>query len=243
MQLYNKPADQRSIDLSGSAFSSRRLLDKLEGITLGHYPLKPARYDQFMQVCKDFKVGPMVPYFTTYVHDADGDEICSYSRFSQSFVKGMGAIMECQLEQPVGFINATDTGGSSRSIVANVVGLAVNSGSAATLFGTVWGTGTNAVTTGDTSLQTLIAHGTGAGQLSYGSVAVGGYTASASQTTVTITRSATNSSGSTITTQEIGVYAKEYSVPYYFCIIRDLNTQAVLNTQTITTVYTLAFLL
>jgi hypothetical protein len=106
--------------------------------------------------------------------------------------------------------------------------------------GLVVGTGTNAVAPGDYNLQTKIAHGTGAGQLSYGADSL-----SALPTTDGNTRYFehqrifTNNSGADITVYEFGAIAKAYSTTQYFLMCRDVNASGVLvqNTKALTLKY------
>jgi len=107
------------------------------------------------------------------------------------------------------------------------------------------GTGTGAVAPSDNKLGTQIAHGTGAGQLSYGGMGFGSVSTTATQTKLTMSRAFTNNSGSTITIQEIGLYAcfmDNSNNLRIFCLIRDLvaGGQAVLNGSTVTATLTLA---
>ena len=138
-----------------------------------------------------------------------------YARFSRSFVKGMGSLMEGIFISNwlLSGVVFTDTGGSSRtantSNVSQVYGTVGASGTD-TNWGIVWGTGTNAEAVTDRSVQTLIAHGTSSGQLSYGAVSIGATTAAGSATTLTVTRSGTNGSGGTVTTEELALYCKAY---------------------------------
>ena len=107
------------------------------------------------------------------------------------------------------------------------------------------GTGTGAVAPSDNKLGTQIAHGTGAGQLSYGGMGFGSVSTTTTQTKLTMSRAFTNNSGSTITIQEIGLYAcfmDSGNTLRIFCLIRDLvaGGQAVLNGSTVTATVTLA---
>lgn len=137
--------------------------------------------------------------------------------------------------------NRTDTDGVSRALhrkshihVATVSGSTVN--------GLVVGTGTNAVTITDFRLQTKIAHGTSAGQLQYSSCVVNLPTSTATTTSLIMTRDFTNASGSTITIEELGIYAEmnygaSGSSQDNFCIVRDLQTIALTNGQILTLNY------
>jgi hypothetical protein len=98
----------------------------------------------------------------------------------------------------------------------------VNGPAGNTNYGIVAGTGTNAVTMTDYALQTLIAHGTGSGQLSYGAVSFGSPTTSGKTRYFEFQRALTNSSGNTITVNEIGVYIYPTSQSYYYMFLRDV---------------------
>jgi hypothetical protein len=116
----------------------------------------------------------------------------------------------------------------------------INAGAGVSGYGIQVGTGTNPVTISDYKLQTQIAHGTGAGQLSYQAVNVSGPTEDSNQSYFTITRNFNNGSGGTITVQEIGLVIYNSSNTYYFLFARDLTGAIdVLNGKTLVTVYTL----
>lgn len=244
--------ERKSIDLCGVSHASSELVERLDGIknsSAEHLP-KPPRYYELREILeKDFKASACIPYYTTFVHDLDGRQLANYSKFSRSFVQQIAQLMQIFMQDRTsGSITITDTGGTNRTSYtgstspANYFRVIQSAGS--NTFGIVWGTGTNAEATTNTALQTIIAHGTSASQLSYGACAVGTATASTASTTVTVTRSATNASGGTITTQELGLYMDFMDsgvAERFLCAIRDLNTQAVTNNQVITTVYTLDF--
>lgn len=102
-------------------------------------------------------------------------------------------------------------------------------------YGIVFGTGSTGVSPSDLQLETKIANGTGAGQMSYG-VSQGTVppTISGSVTSFTIQRSATNNSGSPIAVSEVGIYV--YLGGSIFNFYRDLISpaQTVPNLQTLT---------
>ena len=118
--------------------------------------------------------------------------------------------------------------------------LACNGGIGVTYQGPAVGTGTTAPTITDYALQAQIAHGTGAGQLSYGAVAFGAPASDTSITQFTITRDFANSSGGAITVNEIGLFVRGGNSPaYYFLAIRDVISGgiSVPNGQTMTVNY------
>jgi len=88
-------------------------------------------------------------------------------------------------------------------------------------FGLLVGTGTTTPVIDDYNLETKIAHGTGAGQLSYGSVSLFPTRVVGSNLEVRIHRGFTNGSGGSITIHEIGLAVFNQGV-YYFLIAHDL---------------------
>ena len=110
---------------------------------------------------------------------------------------------------------------TSRALAANV-GYSAKGAANDDTKGIVVGTGTNAVAGTDYALQTLIADGTGAGQLDYGLEAYSTPTASATLVSFTHTRTFTNNSGGSITIQEVGFYIQEGAQSYRFCFERSL---------------------
>jgi len=90
--------------------------------------------------------------------------------------------------------------------------------------GIVAGTGNTAPTINDYHMETLIAHGVGAGQLQYGGVTFGAPASDATTSQFTITRDFANGSGGAIVVQEIGLYVLGfiYATTYYFMTIRDV---------------------
>ncbi|GAI45370.1 unnamed protein product [marine sediment metagenome] len=90
--------------------------------------------------------------------------------------------------------------------------------------GIIVGTGTTAPTIDNYAIETLIAHGVGAGQLQYSAVAFGAPASDATTSQFTVTRDFANASGGAITVNEIGLYVKGYKfdVTYYFMTIRDV---------------------
>jgi len=106
--------------------------------------------------------------------------------------------------------------------------------------GIVAGTGTTAPTNTDYALQTLIAHGSGSGQLLYGVQSFVAPAVVGANVDLIATRSLTNNSGATITIREVGLYISE-STPGGIarCAIRDLLTISVANGVTVTIEYRL----
>ncbi len=111
---------------------------------------------------------------------------------------------------------------------------AVEAGSGLTTYGILAGIGETAPANTDYAMQTLIAHGTGAGQMQYSSCSVGSASVVGSNVDMTIVRSLTNNSGGTITIKEIGIVISAQdstTTQRYFLIVRDAVSQAVLNDE------------
>lgn len=129
------------------------------------------------------------------------------------------------------YLTLTDIGGTNRNVYnqANAFRFDYNLGISQN-WGTVIGTGTNAVTIADTKLQTQIASGVSANQLIYGiqQYSAGPYTSGSSRYFL-IGRTFTNISGGNITVQEMGIYVYHATGPYYYCIARDLTGGVTIN--------------
>lgn len=96
--------------------------------------------------------------------------------------------------------------------------------------GIVVGTATDALAIADNDLGSIIPHGTSADTLEYLSCAAGDHTESDPNASWTLERFFRNSSGGTITINEVGVYADMYGSSvtclYNYCIVRDLVSPA-----------------
>jgi len=104
-------------------------------------------------------------------------------------------------------------------------------------YGPVVGTGTGAFSWDNYALTTLIAHGTGAGQLSYGATTFNAPATSGNDRYYEVIRTFQNNSGGDITVNEIGLYATNGT--YYWCFARDVLGTGVTvpNGQTLTVTY------
>ena len=135
-----------------------------------------------------------------------------------------------------------DTGGTNRSYepatYAANISMNVAGGATVTTFGIRAGTGTTAVTISDYAVETPIAEGTGAGQLSHGATSVGAPSTVGSSRQFTIARTFTNNSGASITVNEVGLYSR-YSTVYYFMLERSLLTFSIANGASATVTYTI----
>lgn len=111
--------------------------------------------------------------------------------------------------------SAVDTGGTARTINAGgssgaVIRLLMSGiyTSGVATGGIQVGTGIGATTISTYAIGTLIAHGIGAGQLSYGAISLDGWTTSGADSWYAISRAFTNSSGGNITVTEVTAVAR-----------------------------------
>jgi hypothetical protein len=126
--------------------------------------------------------------------------------------------------------NSTDTGGDKL--------FASEAPAGNTSYGLLVGTGVTAPTVSDYTMETLIAHGTAATQLSYGATAVSAATVSGTSTILAIIRSYTNGSGGAITVKEIGWVTETYNAKYNL-MLRDSVDQAIADAATSTLTLTI----
>jgi len=165
--------------------------------------------------------------------NATGKEIAHIQ--AQSFVINFINMLTMAFQNATGVTLCTDTGGTNRTLSASAGDMNCVSGIGASTLGIVVGTGTNAVVLTDTKLQTQIAHGVGAGQLSYGATSFSSPVTVGSDRYFEISRVFTNSSGSAITINEIGIYHSHST--FIFCGDRTINSTVVNNGAAITITY------
>jgi len=172
------------------------------------------------------------------VKDKKGRVTRRLKRKSHSFVANFIKCLAVQLA--MGKETITDTGGTAREPRPDGGNLGANAGSGVTSYGIQVGTGTNAVSINDTALQTIIAHGTGTGQLQYGAVTFGATACDTAKCECTITRNFANASGGDITVYELGlVLAMVDGGVQKYLVARDVVSTGITvpNGQTLTVNY------
>lgn len=182
--------------------------------------------------------GACALYYSYQVRDAQGRIKVPFRRRScHSFVIAYIQLLYLKMAGATSQ-SITDTGSTPRSVTVyhQIQGDATAGTSA---FGLVVGTGTTAEAFTQTALTTQIAHGTGAGQLDYGASVVNLPSSDATSTTMILTRVFANSSGGSITVQEIGIYWRMSGSSWNMCIARDLATIALSNGDQLTLNYIL----
>ena len=154
---------------------------------------------------------------------------------SRSFVQAFTQMMFVQMSQSS--VSITDTSNSTTSQATGSFNFTATASSGTATQGIQAGTSSTAVAISDHVLGTLIAHGTGSGQLSYGTSLVQTLSVSASPATFQLQRVFTNNSGSTITVQEVGFTLG--SASHIYLGVRDVTGGvAIGNGQTMTVTYT-----
>lgn len=164
-------------------------------------------------------------YITMSETDGSGNIIKRGSEFkANSLVQGFSAILNALMTATS--VTVPDTSNVSRAVSANASCFQATGATAGnTALGIVAGTGTNAVAVTDYALQTLIAQGTGSGQLEYSAQSFGTWTQSGGDAYSSHTRTLLNNSGGDITINELGYVVRGNSTTtHYFLIDRTLPT-------------------
>jgi len=133
-----------------------------------------------------------------------------------------------------------DTGNTIRKVTGYLGTFNAVTTAGDTTLGIVVGTSNQAVDVGDYVLITPVAHGVGAGQLSFGSSGVDSdITTAASEVYFTAARTFVNSSGGDIAIAEVGMIGKGYisTTPYKFLLDRTLSSYSIANGATRTLTY------
>jgi hypothetical protein len=192
-------------------------------------------------------------YHQIIVRDENG-KIIKKTRLEQShsFVLQFLQFIECLMCHPYGSVDATasvkDLGGTGRALsidvpVATQV-MACFAPDNISAYGIRVGSGTTTPTNADVDLATLIAHGTGAGQLDYGTHSRTAAQVVGANVDLVISRAFYNGSGATVTIKEIGTvatYKDNDSFQRYALIMRDVLSASVdvENAKTATVQYTM----
>jgi len=142
-------------------------------------------------------------FINVTLRDRNGKVIKRIRRKANSYVRGMIDVLRTQMSQ-IG-TSFVDTGGVSRVSTTNSLNFWTNAGAGVSYNGIVVGTGTNILTISDYALYSQIAHGSGSGQLNYGSCSVGVPSTVGTSRMFTVTRTFTNNSGASITVNEVGL--------------------------------------
>lgn len=193
-------------------------------------------------LCKTLHVPcPPVTYVTLEVESPDGATVQVLREKSNSWVRNAhNMICGMFLGTPAittgtygdGVLRCKDTAGTTRNVIEggdNPSILASSIGIGADARGIVIGTGTAAESLSDTTLQSKIAHGTGAGQMSYQAHVAGvpSFNSGTKKWTNTHTRIFNNNTASTITVTEVGMIGWANNASFNALIDRSLLGTAV----------------
>lgn len=152
-------------------------------------------------------------YYRLAIFDADGNVVRTQEAECKSFIRQIIDLMYIQFRQTSYSIKDISGGTTAR-------GPAYANGRASAAYGPIIGTGATPVTISDYALDSMIADGSGAGQMVHGFSAVSMPTTPVSGTrSNTIERAFTNNSGSQITVAEIGLTVRVIST---YLVIRDV---------------------
>lgn len=158
----------------------------------------------------------------------------SRKRRAHSFVKGFLGMMYSLMGDSQSMYPVKDINGSDRTLQTYKSLYKVNPPVSEVRYGIVVGTGSNAVSIDDYKLQTKIATGTSTGQLNYGSGSISSAVSTNTTTQTIISRQFSNSSGGSITIQEVGVNVYYETSGWYFLIIRDTVSISLNNGEQLT---------
>ena len=171
----------------------------------------------------------------TVIKDRNGKIISEHEQKCNTYVKNFLLLLNSAFKldsSPV-----VDTGGTARNAgaryywsrwcdgnctVAGCGGWSALAGEGDDTFGIVVGTGNTPVTADDYNLESKIAHGTDAGQLSYNETILYGPFVTGTAVVQVFRRQFTNNSGTDITVNEIGLIVKTSYDNYLVMIIRDV---------------------
>ena len=163
---------------------------------------------------------------------------------SESFVGNFMALLRGAMENTPAMVGLelTDTSNTLQLVHNNIYIFDVTSAINLDTKSIVVGTGNTAPTITDYALQTKIAHGAGAGQMSYSATTFAVPVSDGTTSQFTITRNFANGSGGSITVQEIGLISQvqdETQTNRYFLLIRDVIAGGIVvpNGQTLTVNY------
>ena len=176
-------------------------------------------------------------YVSWEIKDKNGKLISHMKKEAKSFTQHFLNIIYCQASQTT-LGGQNDTGGVSRTMGPQAQNISFAAAAADGTYGLVVGTSDTAVNIGDTALAAKIAHGTGSGQLSHGTVTINTPSTVSGTRSFTMQRVFTNNSGSNILIKEIGLYAKSYG-GYIFLVERTLATSTITAGTSGTLTYTI----
>jgi len=175
-------------------------------------------------------------FITTEVKDKNGKTIHKKTSLAKSFTIAFLQFIEVQTYVSVN-VNITNTLNNPISVPDSTSNLNAEGAVGDATISIVVGTGATPVANDDHVMETLIAHGVGAGQLQYGATSKVTTQEVGANVDLVLQRTFVNGSGSTINVPEFGMMC--YSATYDFLFVHDVVTAVpVANGQTLTVSYT-----
>lgn len=187
----------------------------------------------------------MIKLYTEWATLKNGIVIPGEIKLSHSWVKGTAQVFSAMMGDD-DTLSVRDTSNALFTLDETDSSLDITAAAADTTHGILVGTGTTAVAKDDHTIETLIAEGAGGGQLNYQAQLIsvafgisGGYR-------VTLSRQVDNNSGGTVTVEECGlanVCVDTGAGSRNVLLLHDLQTQAILDTESKIFKYHLDFLI
>lgn len=176
--------------------------------------------------------------YTLEVKDKNGKTVSKITKPCKSFVLQFLQMLETQIFPTSTPTTVTDITGTDYTTSAHAQNFKADALVTDDAVGMLVGTGTTPVDNLDYVMETKIAHGVGAGQLSYGATSKVTSAEVGANVDFQLIRTFTNSSGSTINVTEIGIYGW-IANSYKFLMLHEIVTlTAVPNGQTLTVTIT-----
>jgi len=181
-------------------------------------------------------------FINVTLRDRNGKVIKRIRRKANSYVRGMMDLLRQHMAAAAtGFV---DVGGTDRTSAPGWAGtFTANAAAGNSAYGIRVGTSTTTVLITNYNLWSMIAHGSGSGQLDYGACGVGVLSTVGTSRRFTVTRTFTNNSGASITVQEVGLVVMvqdDGAVTRYAMIDRSLVTFSIPNGAAATVTYTIS---
>ena len=171
--------------------------------------------------------------YTLEVKDKTGKTVSKVIKPCKSFVLQFLQILEVQIYTTA--VTMKDTSGTDRGVPVTLESFdcKTSGGVGQTTTSILVGTGTTPVDNLDFSMESLIAHGVGVGELSYGDTSKVTSAEVGANVDFQLIRTFSNTSGGTINVTEVGIVARGGS--YYMLILHEIVTSTpVANGQTLT---------
>lgn len=170
------------------------------------------------------------------LRDKNGKITKIINKVCHSYILAMVDLLAVHMGEAT--LTIKDTGGTSQSVAAFYLDFSCKSASADNTYGIQVGTGSDAILITDYKLKTLIANGTGANLLNYGSTSIGACATVGTTRQFTIARTLTNNSGGDITVNEVGLAVKTQL--YKLLVEHSLLTFTITNGTSGTVTYTIS---